>query len=154
MCSSSKRRSCMGSLHCAWSLQMCSSAKTFIHKSVKILCRKRGGLPYWSYKAASQELFEFLGNKRMTGFRLNWRIKNPPQIIVSTEAGGCIKSSKPLVLEPPSTNFFYEISHFYQDTLILSDDLIQLVGNGSPVVWLEANTREEEDCQENVTYTA
>ena len=49
---------------------------------------------WYSYKTASQELLDFWEKKRMTGFRLNWRIENPPQIIVSTEVGGCITTPR------------------------------------------------------------
>ena len=104
---------------------------------------------WYSYKTAGQELLDLWENKRMTGFRLNWRIKNPPQIIESTEAGGYITTPS---FRTTFNRSFYESSHSYQATLLFSEDLIQQVGNGSLVIWLEVDTREQEGWHENFTY--
>ena len=49
-------------------------------------------LVYYKYKAASKQLLNNWKDKRMTGFRLSWRIENPPLIANISEVGRNIKT--------------------------------------------------------------
>ena len=46
----------------------------------------------YKYKAASQQLLDSWKDKRMTGFRLSWRIENPPLMANISEVGRSIKT--------------------------------------------------------------
>ena len=48
----------------------------------------------YRYKASSQQLFDYWKDKRMTGFRFSWRVKNenPPLIASSSELGRSIQT--------------------------------------------------------------
>ena len=85
----------------------------------------------------------------MTGSKLSWRVENPQQLITAKHLGRSIKVPG---FGGNFNQFFYEISHSFKATLLLSEVLVGLVDSEAVVIQLEVDTREEEGWQEEVNY--
>ena len=106
----------------------------------------------YQYRHTSSDLFESWVDKRMTGFRLSWVLENTnPQLEIATsEIGRRIQTPG---LEGDSFDEqFYTQDQAYMASLLISDQLVESVGNGTLVVQLEINTRDEEGWEEYVEY--
>ena len=104
----------------------------------------------YSYRPSTQDLLSSWEEKRMTGFQVSWSIENPPLHLTTNEVGRSIMT--------PGLGDNYEITsylddHTYKATLMIPDNFVDRVGNGSLVIDLKVNTREEEGWQEEVTWT-
>ena len=104
----------------------------------------------YSYRPGIQDLVTSWKEKRMTGFQVSWSIENPPLYLTTKEVGKSITT--------PGLGDNYEITsylddHTYKATLLIPDNFVDRVGNGSLVIDLKVNTREEEGWQEEVTWT-
>ena len=88
-------------------------------------------------------------DKRMTGFRLSWRIdkRYPDLELTTSEVGQTVQTPG---LGDSWDGEFYKDSHTYISTLLFPGNLAELVGDGSLVIEVEVDTREEEDWVEYV----
>ena len=108
---------------------------------------------HYSYQAASQELLSAWQEKRMTGFRLSWRVEGAdgPDLELTTDVVGS-------VIETPGfqTNNFdasrFKRNHTFSATLAFPPDLSRQVGDGTLVIELEVDTRQESSQEEYVEY--
>ena len=90
--------------------------------------------------------------RRMTGFKLSWRIENPSTLSASVSEPG-MRVQTPMfggTFDPE----YFERDHTYIATLEFPDDLTERVGNGSLTIEIEVDLREEEDVDwvENIEY--
>ena len=85
---------------------------------------------WYKYQATTNEtLLANWTHRRMTGFRLSWRIENPSVLSVSvTEPGKSIQT--PMFRGTFDPEYFKQ-DHTYIATLEFPDDLTAKVGNGS-----------------------
>ena len=105
---------------------------------------------WYHYQFTSQQLIDSFEDKRMTGFSLSWSIKNPPIEIEITELGRSIQT---LWLNSKSFDgTFFTADRTYKATLVVSEALAEHMGNGSLVIKLDVETREQEGWQEYVEY--
>ena len=89
-----------------WRATACSSEKQFVCQKKSILKGEKTlsltfaedqlnftkFLVSYKYKAASDQVLDSWKDKRMTGFRLSWRIENPPLIANISEVGRSIET--------------------------------------------------------------
>ena len=85
---------------------------------------------WYKYKAASQQLLDSWKDKRMTGFRLSWRIENPPFVANISEVGRSIESPRLL------NTFDASLNYTYKAILTPSEELLQQMENESLVIEL------------------
>ena len=106
---------------------------------------------WYKYKNANQKVMERRKQEltRMTGFRLSWKIQNPPLQINSTSPGQEIKT--PNFGEPVhSASDHYNQSHDYTATIQVPEDMAEQIENGSLIVAIEVATNKG---KETVTVT-
>ena len=101
----------------------------------------------YSYKV-NQGLLVLWENRRMNGFRLSWRIKSQELKITTNEIGKSIQT--PGFREIIGDESFHKTDRNYQATLVFPDNI--QVGNGSLVIQLEVDIREEEGWQGEASY--
>ena len=102
-----------------------------------------------SYKVASKEVLDSIKDKNTTGFRLSWRVESPGLGVVVTETGRMVESPQ---FGRVFDGGFYNENISHQATLEFADDIAEQVGDGSLVIQLEVQTREQEGWQEVVQY--
>ena len=85
----------------------------------------------YKYKAASQQLLDSWKDKRMTGIRFSWRIKNAPLIASISEVGRSIRT--------PHLGDAFEFPDdlVYRALLSPSKSIIEQMSNGSLVIELD-----------------
>ena len=97
---------------------------------------------FYHYKFTNQSLLESWDNKRMTGFKVIWKIwKCSEDLEIFTEELGR-NIQTPLLGEQLNENFL-GIDHTFKSTLRFPENISELVGSGSLVIHLETRTREE-----------
>ena len=101
---------------------------------------------WYKYEAASQNLLESWRDKRMTGFRLRWRIEKPTRIWTAevSEVGRSIKT--------PGFDGAYDASsgHLYKATLTFPEVLREKMGDGSLLI--ELRTRRADEVYASTSY--
>ena len=103
----------------------------------------------YSYQVSSQELQDSWLDKRMTGFKMSWRIENnPPMEMTTSEVGRSVQT--PGFGGDSFDEAFYLSNQAYTSTLLLPS--AEQIGKGSLVIQLEEDTRDEEGWQERVLY--
>ena len=104
---------------------------------------------WYRYKAVSQEVLDSWEDKRITGFRLSWRIdkRYPDLELTTSEVGQTVQTPG---LGDSWDGEFYKDSHTYTCTLLFPGNLAELVGDGSLVIEVEVDTREEAGWEEYV----
>ena len=99
----------------------------------------------------NQDLLDSWEDKRMTGFRLSWRIEPAPLALTTAELGRSVQTPG---LEGDSfDNAIYMKDRTFKTTLLFPDDLKERIGSGSLAIRLEVDTRVEQGWQEEVVYT-
>ena len=97
---------------------------------------------WYKYRAASKQLLESWKEQRMTGFKLSWRIENenPPLIATISEVGRSLQTpglGGSSLVEP--------VDHKYKAVLTIPEDFPQKIGNGSLVIELDIDVREDDE---------
>ena len=102
-------------------------------------------LVHYKYKAASQQLLDSCKNKRMTGFRLSWRIENenPPLIANISDMGRSIET--PFVGDIPAETTDSHSDKVYKVTLTPPQDIAQQMTNKSLVIELNINIKPSDE---------
>ena len=105
---------------------------------------------WYRYRVSGDQLLDSLQNKRITGFRLRWRVENPAAMMATlTKPGSWIKT--PRLGQCNFSGSYFKANHTYKATLQFPSDLVRLVGSGVLVVKLIADTgKEMEGLLENV----
>ena len=96
----------------------------------------------------NQELVDSWQDKRMTGFRLKWRLDPPPLEMTVQELGRSVQT--PGLGRDTFDREDYIADREYKTTLLLPHNIQEMVGKGALVVQLEVDTREEEGWKEVV----
>ena len=104
----------------------------------------------YKYNVSSQELLDSWIDKRMTGFRLRWRIEPAPLELTTSEVGRSIQTPG---LGGTFDEASYATARAYKATLLFPEDLADQIANGSLVIELEVDTREEEGWTEEVKHS-
>ena len=140
----------------SWFVAPCTSKQlSFVCEKVKVL---KGGetfsLSYsrdemtfpsfqlwYNYKAASPQLLDSWKDKRMTGFRLSWKIEKPTMIWTTSisEVGRSIQTPG-LVHKEMSSGYLYKA------TLLLPKDFQQISTDRSFVVELDVDLGQSDEC--------
>ena len=96
---------------------------------------------WYKYRAMNQQSLDTWNEKRMTGFKLSWKIenKNPPMELRTSEVG---ESFSTLGLGDFDEDFLMHDQNF-NASLLLSNDLSKNIGNGSLVVEIQMERRRE-----------
>ena len=90
----------------------------------------------YKYKAADEGLLNSWKDKRMTGFKIKWRIEDLPLVANIKEVGRSLKTpGKGEIIERAS------LGRFYKATLNVPKDVQKKVGNGSLVIELDVQIR-------------
>ena len=97
----------------------------------------------------NQAMLDSWEEKRMTGFRLSWKIQPPPLEMTLKELGRSVQTPG-LGLES-FDRASYMNDRVFKITLLLPENIQHMVGEGSLVIHLEIDTREIEGWQETVT---
>ena len=97
---------------------------------------------WYKYKAASKQLLESWKEKRMTGFRLSWRIENenPPDMTATISEVGRSLQTPGLV-----DSLVDSVDHKYTAILTIPEDLQQKLGDKSLVIEVDVDMREEDE---------
>ena len=105
---------------------------------------------WYRYRVSGDQLLDSLQNKRITGFRLRWRVENPAAMMATlTKPGSWIKT--PRLGQCNFSGSYFKANHTYKATLQFPSDLVRQVGSGVLVVKLIADTgKEMEGLLENV----
>ena len=82
---------------------------------------------WYKYKYASQSTLEAWENKRMTGFKLSWYMKNPTLVASTNTVGRSLKVPE------------HGINQSYKASLEFPENIGWMVGNGSLVIELSVN---------------
>ena len=101
---------------------------------------------WYNYEKSSQQQIKSMEHKTMTGFRLKWRIHNPPLEVIFSEFG---RSAKTPILEGDRSN---ELEGVDIISLLIPQTLSEEVGNGSLVIQMEVGGQEE-NWEKQVFYT-
>ena len=135
----------------SWDRRSCSSPYAFICQVEHMPLRGKKTLDFmyskdqltfssfnlwYKYRAASQQLLDSWKNKRMTGFRLSWRIENenPPLIASISEVGRSIQT--PRLGETFFNSADASSNLEFKAILTLPEDFQHKVGNESLVIEL------------------
>ena len=136
-----------------WSGRTCASTFDFIcqveymplrGKDKLNLIYRRDHLTFFSfhvwykYKAASQQLLDSWKEKRMTGFKLSWRIENETRPLIASigEVGRSIKT--PHLGETSADNAF-DANLVYMTILTIPENFQEQIGTGNLVVDLDVD---------------
>ena len=101
------------------------------------------------YQASNHQLVDSWEATRMTGFRLSWKIENPPLEAITGEVGTDVKTPG---LGDTFDRDFFLANHDFLSSLQLAGDLGEKVSSGQLVIHLQVDAREEEGWQEEVVY--
>ena len=93
------------------------------------------------YEATNQTLLESWRDKRMTGFRMSWKIENPPLEMTTSEIGKSVQTPG-LLNDELFDRGSYMADRAFKSTLVLSDNVTDQVGDGSLVIELNVVLRE------------
>ena len=96
----------------------------------------------------NQELVDSWQDKRMTGFRLKWRLDPPPLEMTVQELGRSVQT--PGLGGDTFDREDYMADRDYKTTLLLPHNIQEMVGKGALVVQLEVDNREKEGWKEVV----
>ena len=101
---------------------------------------------HYKFKAASQQLLDSWKEKRMTGFRLSWKINNPPLIANISEVGRSIQTPgyKDSALAP--------LEGIYKAILIPPKDLSKELINQTLVIELDVNMKPSDEVYAFTSY--
>ena len=149
---------CLQSLEGRWKAIDCSETRSFICQKPSILRgEKTMSLAYtkdqlnfpnflvkYKFKVVSQNLLDSWRDKRMTGFRLSWRIKseNPPFMARIHEVGRSIQT--------PHLNVKFD--QVYKAIMIPSKELVQQMENGGLVIELETHMKTSDEAYAFTSY--
>ena len=100
---------------------------------------------------ANKGLLDSWKDKRMTGFQMNWRIENPQLVMPTSDIGRSLHT--PGFGGDNFDESFYKGGRDYKTTLNIPDTMLDIMGNGTLVIHLEVNTREEKGWEEDVLYS-
>ena len=100
---------------------------------------------WYNYKTVSQQWLDSLQDKRMTGFKLSWRIENPALVFTTTisEIGRSIQT--PRLGESQVIPADALSDHVYKVTLMLPEDIQQQVGDGSLVIEMDVDKKQADE---------
>ena len=95
----------------------------------------------YSYTPTHSEQETSSNERRMTGFKLSWKIqnKNPPLYLETEEVGQVIETPG---FRGPYRPEFYTNDHIFVATLKVPENLLDQVGNGSLVIEVEVDLSE------------
>ena len=96
-------------------------------------------LMWYKYKAANKQLLDSWKDKRMTGFRLSWRIENPPLRARISEVGRSIET--PHVGDIPAEDTVAPSDKLYKVTLAPPKNLSRHMTNKSLVIELNIDKK-------------
>ena len=106
---------------------------------------------WYSYRFTSHKLVHSRKTKKMTGFRLSWRIEPVPMETTLQEVGRSVQT--PGFRENRFDRDSFMADRTYKVTLVLPENIQEKVCSGTLVVQLEVDTREEDGWHEDVLYT-
>ena len=113
--------------------------------------RDQVNFPYFQvwYKCqvTGQEVLDSWQNKRMTGFKMTWRIDNPALELSTSEVGRTVKTPG---LGLQYDRQFYLVNHSYKAVLLFPGDLAEQVDDGVLEIEVEVDTRDQEGWEESV----
>ena len=98
----------------------------------------------------NQKLLDSWKDKKMTGFQVSWRIENPTLLVSTSEVGKVLQT--PGLRGETFDNSFYTASRAYKGKLLVTQNVIDQVGNGSLLIQLESYTRVADGWLEEVKY--
>ena len=106
---------------------------------------------WYKYNGTSQDPLKLKIEQRKAPFRLSWRIEKPLYKLEVTKH----KLGESVFMPGWGKAFnesWYQADYVFKASLVLPDDIRDQVGNGSLVIQLEVNTRQEEGWVEKVRY--
>ena len=107
---------------------------------------------WYKCKAANQRLLDSWKDKRMTGFKLRWRIENPSVIMTtsSNEVGRTIQS--PIIGDTTIKSGDDTVDHIYKVALTIPEDLQHEVRDENLVVKLMLNMTNDYEMELSTSY--
>ena len=106
---------------------------------------------WYRYNVSRKDPLSSKEDQRMVPFRLSWKIEKPlyKLEVTKNELGESVFMPG---WGKPFNESWYQADYVFRANLVLPDDIGDRVGNGSLVIQLEVNTRQDKGWMENVRY--
>ena len=107
---------------------------------------------WYKYRAASKNLLNSWEGKRITGFKLSWKIvnNNPPLDMTTADVG---KSFTTPGFGQPADGDFYNVDHNFNATMLFPADLSEQIDNDSLLIEMQIKRNTRKHGKEEFFYT-